>query len=345
MGTRYQEEKGIAPIYPLKTSSPAVRKSDVLIPNPNRKEIRHAAKALKEGHLVTFPTETVYGLGADAENREALKRLFEIKRRPISHPLIIHISADLDLKYWASAIPDYAYNIANIFWPGPVTLILKKAKNINDVVTGGHQTIGLRVPRNEIALNLLKEFKSIGGNGIAAPSANLFGKVSSTNAEIAVNSIGKHLNEKLDIILNGGECEIGIESTIIGCTGKFPEILRLGQVTPELLEETLKIKILVNQNSKISRSGTFAKHYAPKAKISLAPANGDFNYGFIALDSISTPEGGIRLGSPRNLQEYAAGLYKWFYLADTSKLLTLVVVPPNGDGLASAIRDRISRAM
>jgi L-threonylcarbamoyladenylate synthase len=239
-----------------------------------------AAKALKNGHLVAFPTETVYGLGADAEDESAVARIYLAKGRPADHPLIVHIYSQSELSYWAKAVPEYALALANTFWPGPMTLILERSAAARDFVTGGQDTVGVRVPNHPVALELLAEFLKLGGKGIAAPSANRFGQVSPTTADAVRDELGHHL-EKDDVILDGGFSEVGIESTIIDCRGSSPKILRPGSITAEMIEAVTALSVDETQST-IRVSGALENHYAPKAKVILdgVPEAGD---GFIAF--------------------------------------------------------------
>src|SRR6185503_20849697 len=199
--------------------------------------IQTAVDVLRKGGLVAFPTETVYGLGADADNEQALKAIFRVKGRPETHPLIIHLNRREQLQDWAASIPDSARKLAERFWPGPLTLILKKASRVSKVVTGGQETVGLRVPDHPAALSLLREF----GGGVAAPSANRFGRVSPTTAE----HVRQDLGGDVDFILDGGPCSIGVESTIVDLSSGDPVILRPGGLTKERLEETLGCSVPV----------------------------------------------------------------------------------------------------
>jgi L-threonylcarbamoyladenylate synthase len=304
--------------------------------------ISSAAQILKDGHLVAFPTETVYGLGADAQNELAVKRIYEVKGRPQDHPLIVHISEISDLEIWAKETPDYAIKLARDFWPGPMTLILKRNEIAKDFITGNQETVGLRIPAQPIALALINEFKALGGKGVAAPSANRFGKVSPTTAEAVTEELLAHLNLNKDRILDGGPCLVGIESTIINCTTPTPEILRPGFITAQMIEESTGLKVL-NQKTEMKVSGNLDSHYAPNAKVILnqEPKPGD---GFIALSEIKTPEGTIRLASPTNIEEFARDLYAALRLGDLKELTTIVVAVPDGDGLALAISDRLKKA-
>jgi len=307
------------------------------------KTIRDAAIALKAGHLVAFPTETVYGLGADARNPVAVKRIYEVKGRPSDHPLILHISSINQLQKWASEVPDYAISLARAFWPGPLTLILKRSELVQDFISGGQDTVGLRAPSDPIALALISEFESISDSAIAAPSANRFGQVSPTSSQDVQDELGQFLSN-LDSILDGGTSRIGIESTIVDCTNQHPIILRSGFITKEDIESTLGIvEVQVALTSTIKFSGSFEKHYAPKCRVILDSLEGE-NSGFFALSDIPTPPGMTRLGSPVSVDEFARLLYSTFRTADHLGLTNLVVFPPKGSGLAIAINDRLEKA-
>ena len=305
--------------------------------------IRDAAAALKAGHLVAFPTETVYGLGADARNPDAVRRIYEVKGRPTDHPLIIHISSINQLDKWAVEIPDYAISLARAFWPGPMTLILKRSATAQDFITGGQDTVGVRVPSDSIALALIQEFEKISDSAIVAPSANRFGQVSPTSSADVNEELGAHLSRS-DLILDGGKCVIGIESTIIDCTGTIPVILRSGLITKELIESKVgNVWVGHINKSNTKFSGSFKKHYAPTCRIMLykSPICGA---GFLAINEIETPPGMVRLASPVTVEEYAHILYSSFRAADHYNLNTLAIVPPEGDGLAVAISERIEKA-
>jgi L-threonylcarbamoyladenylate synthase len=314
-----------------------------IISNPTHGEIKKAAKALKDGHLVAFPTETVYGLGADATNEKAVSRIYLIKRRPIDHPLIVHISSINQLEKWVIDIPEYAIKLASKFWPGPMTLILRRSELAKDFITGGQDSVGIRVPSHSIALALISEFEKLGGIGIAAPSANKFGAVSPTNLQAVEEELGNLLS-KQDFILDGGDCSIGIESTIIDCTKGLPVVLRPGAVTPELILKYTGFNVeLSNSQSEVRTSGLLGSHYSPKAKVVLdSPANpGD---GFIAMESIPTPIGAIRLASPASIEQYAKDVYAALRSADQKGIPNIVVIQPIGNGLAASIRDRLYKA-
>jgi L-threonylcarbamoyladenylate synthase len=304
--------------------------------------IRDAALALKNRHLVAFPTETVYGLGADATNSEAIARVYETKGRPADHPLIVHIASMDGLGEWSRDIPEYAIALARDFWPGPLTLVLKRSELAQDFITGGQDTVGLRVPAHPIALALLNEFIAIGGKGIAAPSANRFGAVSPTNADAVAEELSSHLLEG-DLILDGGQSLIGLESTIVDCTGPAPMILRLGAITPLMVEESTGLVALESNPSSIRVSGSLNSHYSPKAKV-LLDVIAEAGDGLIASDQIPTPNGVIRLSAPSSIEQYARELYLALRKADQLGLKVVVVLQPGGDGLAAAIRDRLRRS-
>jgi L-threonylcarbamoyladenylate synthase len=304
--------------------------------------LRQAAENLKSGGLVAFPTETVYGIGADAENQEAVSRMYHVKNRPVDHPVIVHI-ADLDeVDYWAKEIPDYAIALMRDYWPGPMTLLLHRTEKARDFVTGNQEIVGLRIPAHTVAINLLQEFKKVGGHGIAAPSANRYGAVSPTNAEAVKSELQKYL-EPRDQILDGGPSLVGVESTIIDCTNPNPSILRPGAITAEMIEHSTGIIVAEPDDVKIRVSGSHKQHYAPQAKVVVGNSAGQ-GEGLIAMSDIETPAGVIRLASPRTIEEYARILYSALRDGDTQGLQIINITPPQGDGLALAIRDRINRA-
>ncbi len=310
-----------------------------------------AAAAIKAGVLVVFPTETVYGLGADACNSQAVERIYEVKGRPAEHPLIVHIASMSEMGKWSVDISTYAISLARDFWPGPMTLIVKRSPMALDFITGGQESVGLRVPNHVVALALLDACAKIGVTGIAAPSANRFGQVSPTTASAVVQELGAYLSPQ-DLILDGGPSLVGIESTIIDCTGDIPRILRPGAITVEMIEAstglqvtepllTLPMDSVIDKEIRVS--GSLESHYAPIAKVILGevPMAGQ---GFIALSDWRTPEGVIRLASPKNSEEYARDLYAALRRADELGLREVVAIQPVGVGIEVAIRDRLQRA-
>ena len=315
--------------------------SGEFVSNCTADALSSAAQLLKAGGLVALPTETVYGLGADATNEDAVARIYKVKGRPADHPLIVHIHSMQSLGDWADEIPSYAISLARDFWPGPMTLVLKRSILAEDFVTGGQPTVGLRVPDHVVALALLSAFAKIGGQGIAAPSANRFGHVSPTTAQAVQDEIGEYLDQQ-DLILDGGPSNIGVESTIIDCTSDAPRILRPGAITIEMIEESTGLKVS-SAETNIRVSGSLENHYAPKATVDLnrTPIAGE---GFIALADIQTPANVIRLAAPINIADFARVMYSALREADAQGLKSVVVTEPVGDGLALAIRDRLMRA-
>ena len=312
------------------------------ISNCTASAIKDAATSLINGDLVAFPTETVYGLGADAGNEKAVKKIYQVKGRPSDHPLIVHISNLKQLDKWAREIPEYAIKLARSFWPGPMTLILPRTALAKDFITGGQDNVGIRIPDQTLALALLTEFEQQGGMGVAAPSANRFGKVSPTTAKAVEAELGAFLDSK-DLILDGGSCEVGVESTIIDCTTQTPIILRPGAITTSMIKEATALDVGSENILKTKASGLLESHYAPRAKVVLdqTPNKGD---GFIALSDIKTPEGVIRLASPKNNIEYAKQIYQALRDADEQQLKIVHAHLPTGDDIAVAIRDRLKKS-
>jgi L-threonylcarbamoyladenylate synthase len=303
----------------------------------------NAAANLLAGGLVAFPTETVYGIGADACNADAVARIYSVKGRPSDHPLIVHIASMDGLGDWADDVPEYAIALARDFWPGPMTLVVTRSVLAGDFVTGGQDTVGVRVPDHPVALGLLEAFVKAGGKGVAAPSANRFGNVSPTTAQAVSDELGDYLADG-DQILDGGACDVGVESTIIDCTRDVPQILRPGAITAQMITESAGLEVVgVVEESSIRVSGSLEAHYAPAAKVLLCetPTAGQ---GFIAHANIQTPEGVIRLASPGSDEEFARILYSALRAADEQGLAEVVVMQPIGIGIAVAIRDRLKRA-
>ena len=315
--------------------------SGQFVSNCTADAMARAAQTLQAGYLVAFPTETVYGLGADATNASAVARIYEAKGRPADHPLIVHVSDMQDIADWSDDIPDYAIALARNFWPGPMTLILKRSALAQDFITGGQDTVGLRVPNHVVALALLNEFKKLGGKGVAAPSANRFGHVSPTTAQAVSDELSHYLAPE-DLLLDGGPSIVGVESTIIDCTTESPKILRPGAITEEMIEAVTAIDISYDA-TEIRVSGSLENHYSPNAQVVLdiGPEKGD---GFIALASTPTPDGVIRLSSPQSNEEFARVLYTSLRSADQQSLSRVVVHQPSGDDISVAIRDRLLRA-
>jgi L-threonylcarbamoyladenylate synthase len=301
-----------------------------------------AAANLLAGGLVAFPTETVYGLGADASNAEAVARIYAAKGRPADHPLIVHVASMDGLGDWVDDVPGYAISLARDFWPGPMTLVVKRSDLAADFVTGGQDTVGVRVPNHPVALGLLEAFARAGGKGVAAPSANRFGNVSPTTAQAVSDELRDYLADG-DLILDGGACDVGVESTIIDCTGDAPKILRPGAVTEEMIEHSTGLDVLDADGIAIRVSGSLESHYSPIAKVILdqSPIAGQ---GFIAMADVVASAGVVRLAAPTTHEEFARVLYSALRAADEQGLATVVVAQPAGNGIAIAIRDRLKRA-
>ena len=308
--------------------------------------ISGAAANLLAGNLVAFPTETVYGLGADALNKQAVARVYQVKGRPADHPLIVHLHSMQVMGQWVEDVPEYAIALGRDFWPGPMTLIFKRSKLAQDFITGGQDTVGVRIPNHVVALALLEAFHNLGGRGVAAPSANRFGHVSPTTAKAVSDELTQYLQPE-DQVMDGGPCSVGVESTIIDCTGDVPRILRPGAITEEMIKESTGLSVIMTKSSEESEnirvSGSLEKHYAPAAKVLLdqTPVAGQ---GFIASSRRVTPTGVTRLAAPKNTDEFARDLYTALRKADELGLDEVVVEQPTGDGLAIAIRDRLIRA-
>jgi L-threonylcarbamoyladenylate synthase len=308
-----------------------------------------AAANLLSGGLVAFPTETVYGLGADACNAHAVARIYSAKGRPADHPLIVHVASMDGLGDWADDVPAYAISLARDFWPGPMTLVVKRSDLAADFVTGGQGTVGVRVPNHPVALGLLEAFVKAGGKGVAAPSANRFGNVSPTTAQAVSDELRDYLADG-DLILDGGPCDVGVESTIIDCTGDVPKILRPGAITAQMITESTGLEVVGQssdgeavESNAIRVSGSLEAHYAPAATVVLdqSPVAGQ---GFIAMADVVAGEGVVRLTAPKTHEEFARVLYSALRAADEQGLASVVVAQPAGDGIAVAIRDRLKRA-
>jgi len=301
-----------------------------------------AAGVLINGGLVAFPTETVYGLGADACNAAAVARIYSVKGRPADHPLIVHVASTDALGDWAADVPAYAIALARDYWPGPMTLVVTRRELAADFITGGQDTVGVRVPNHPVALGLLEAFARAGGKGVAAPSANRFGNVSPTTAQAVSDELSDYLGMS-DVILDGGACTVGVESTIIDCTGDVPKILRPGAITEEMIEHSTGLEVLDADGVAIRVSGSLESHYSPIAKVVLdqSPLAGQ---GFIAMADVASAAGVIRLASPTTHDEFARVLYSALRAADEQGLNTVVVAQPGGNGIAIAIRDRLMRA-
>jgi L-threonylcarbamoyladenylate synthase len=300
-------------------------------------DIDLAVARLRAGGLVAIPTETVYGLAADASNPEAVARIFAVKGRPADHPLIVHLCSADDLDEWAADIPDAAAKLASACWPGPLTMLLPRGRRAIDAVTGGRPTVGVRVPSHPVMHEVLRRF----GGGIAAPSANRFGKVSPTTARHVLDDLGDVLDRERDLVLDGGPCEVGIESTIVDLTVSPAQILRAGAITDEEIVRLLGGEI-ADTSGESRASGMLVSHYSPDCAVIPAPSS-------TAAETIAIGwrERGRRVGvldRTDDLVVAAQRLYADFRAADEAGLDALVVVLPAPKGLGHAIRDRIMKA-
>jgi L-threonylcarbamoyladenylate synthase len=312
-------------------------------------DIDHAAAVLRAGGLVAIPTETVYGLAANAEDPAAVARIFRAKGRPPSHPLIVHVGGAELLDAWAAEVPAEARVLAERCWPGPLTLVLRRSARVPLEVTGGLETVALRVPAHPVALELLAAF----GGGVAAPSANRFGSVSPTTAE----HVRAELGDAVDFVLDGGPCTVGVESTIVDLTGDTPAVLRPGGVTREELEEVLGRPLPVPASSTIRVPGQHPSHYAPRARVVLAEP------GEIVAEAEQATHQGHRVGVflppeladepvkahavvavPTSAAEYARSLYGFLRELDQRGCDLIIASLPAPDGLGLAIANRLRRA-
>jgi L-threonylcarbamoyladenylate synthase len=320
-------------------------------PTPNL-DLDRAVHALRQGKLVAFPTETVYGLGADATNVAAVARIFAVKGRPANHPLIVHIASQDELPRWASEVPAAAQRLAEACWPGPLTLLLRKHARVPRETTGGLDSVGLRVPAHPVALELLRRW----GGGVAAPSANRFGRVSPTRAEHVLSDLG----DDIEVLLDGGECAIGVESTILDLTGDAPVLLRPGGVTVERIEALLGARVSRAPTSDVRAPGMLASHYAPRARVeihatvALAERAAELRDAGerVAILVASHDEHvlltrlpGVRLLDLGTSDDAAAQrLYAALREADAGDATVILASPPAARGLGEAITDRLMKA-
>ena len=312
---------------------------------------RDAARALAAGHLAALPTETVYGLGARADDPRAVARMYAAKGRPADHPVIVHVRDAQAAWAWAADVPDYARALADEHWPGPLTLVLVRSGRAGDNITGGQGTVGVRVPSHPLmraTLDALAELTGDAAVGVAAPSANRFGRVSPTTADHVVEELGEVLDET-DVVLDGGGSEVGVESTIVDCTGPAPVILRPGAVTALQVEQVTGLTRA--ERSDVRAPGTLASHYAPSARVEILTAaqvadehDPTTRTGLLALADVPTPLNIVRLCAPETAEDYAQVLYAALREADDLELTRVLVVPPDDAGIGAAVCDRIRRA-
>ena len=311
-------------------------------------DISQAVSTLASGKLCAIPTETVYGLAANALDETAVARVFEAKERPADHPLIVHVATAADISEWITELPHWAIELTKAVWPGPLTIVGPRTALASDSVTGNQDTVAVRVPSHPIAQELLIQLKAQGVKGLVAPSANRFGHVSPTSALHVSDDLGEYLNAHGDLILDGGDCQVGVESTIVLATGTAPVILRPGAITATDIKRITGIEVSEHSANAPRVSGALDSHYSPTAQVILiadvSKADFESNSGFLALAQIQTPAGLVRLGSPKTIEDFAHELYSSLRAGDDQKLKVIYVVPPTGDGLAQAINDRLNRA-
>ncbi len=315
-------------------------------------DIERAVRSLWSGGLVAFPTETVYGLGADAENVAAVERIFAVKGRPTSHPLILHLGVASQLDEWAADVPDPVRRLAARFWPGPLTIVLRRSRRVPLAVTGGLETVALRVPAHPVALSLLAAF----GGAVAAPSANRFGALSPTTA----SHVREGLGDAVDVVLDGGPCMVGVESTILDASGPSPAILRPGGIPRADLERALEQDLPVEATGSVRAPGQHPSHYAPRAKVVLVEPDDVVAHARrlrreghrvgVLLPATDSP---ARLGEDEDLHvievppstiDYAQRLYGFLRMLDARGCDVIVASLPGRDGLGLAIADRLCRA-
>ncbi len=297
-----------------------------------------AAVCLRDGGLAVIPTETVYGLAADAAQPDAVSRIFELKGRPSDHPLIVHLASADELAHWASEIPATALTLADACWPGPLTMLLRRSDRVSDVVTGGRDTVGLRVPAHSLTHRVLE---LLGDRGLAAPSANRYGKVSPTTAQHVLDDIGELLDPERDVILDGGASPVGVESTIVDCTTYPPQILRPGGIPTESIADLLATP-LAPASGPSRAAGMVASHYAPSATVHLVDRRAD---AIAAADRFRAAGLAVTvIDGTGDLVRYARNLYADLRAADDSGVTDVIAVMPPPLGLGHAIRDRLQKA-
>jgi L-threonylcarbamoyladenylate synthase len=310
-------------------------------------DISQVVTALTAGKLCAIPTETVYGLAANALDEAAIARVFAAKERPADHPLIVHVATAADISEWITELPQWAVDLTNAVWPGPLTIVGPRTTIASSSVTGNQDTVAVRVPSHPIAQELLQQLKANGVKGLVAPSANRFGHVSPTSAAHVLADLGEYLGANGDLILDGGDCEVGVESTIVLATGSQPVVLRPGAVTAADIKRITGVDVSEAATNAPRVSGALDSHYSPAAQVMLLTGSEtkfESNAGFLALAQTPTPARLVRLASPETIEDFAHELYSALRAGDDLKLKTIYVVPPSGDGLAQAINDRLQRA-
>jgi L-threonylcarbamoyladenylate synthase len=319
-------------------------------------DLDRAVVALRQGRLVAFPTETVYGLGADAENERAVAQIFKVKERPTNHPLIVHIASADELPRWAAEVPEQARKLAAACWPGPLTLLLRKGTRVPTATTGGLDTVGLRVPAHPVALELLRRF----GGGVAAPSANRFGKVSPTSAA----HVRADLGDDVEVLLDGGSCDVGVESTILDLTAGQPVLLRPGGVTVDRIEALLGVAVGRQAREDVRAPGMLASHYAPRARVEVVPpaalaaraaelSDAGQRVAVLLAPGQARDEARAALQGQSNVflldlgeseEDAAQRLYAALRQADQESADVVLASAPEARGLGEALADRLMKA-
>ncbi|MEO8107621.1 MAG: L-threonylcarbamoyladenylate synthase [Actinomycetes bacterium] len=312
------------------------------------RDVGDAVAALRSDALVALPTETVYGLAGDATSPSAVAKIFATKSRPATHPVIVHLPDISFLPRWTDEIPAWAEALTAEVWPGPLTVIVPRGPDVLDAVCGGQRTVGLRVPAHPLTLRVLNEF----GAGLAAPSANRYGQVSPTTAQHVVDGLGDSLDGSRDLVLDGGRCSVGVESTIVGAWDDTPRLLRAGAVTARQIAEITGRDVSTAADG-VRAPGSTAAHYAPRARVvpveapdlDEATATLSSGFGLIALADVVPPDADhTRLASPRDDSDYARQLYTALRAADDARLGIVIAVLPPDTGVGHAVRDRLLRA-
>ena len=312
-----------------------------MISSPTPDALARAARLLREGELVAFPTETVYGLGADARNERAVRAIFAAKGRPADHPVIVHVKDADDAAAWAGSMPRGARVLADAFWPGPLTIIVPRAPDVPGVVTGGQDSVGLRVPSHPVAQALLHAFAAAGGRGIAAPSANRFGRISPTTAQHVRDDLG----DDVAMIVDGGACDVGIESTIVAFTGDHAVLLRPGGIAEAEIARVLGAPLRAASAHAPRASGTLASHYAPRTRSRLVSADALAAQDHAAvLARTVAPRHARWIAAPRDAAAYAHDLYANLRALDAMGASEILIEDvPTGEAW-DAVRDRLVRA-
>ena len=320
--------------------------------------LQKAIKILDDGGLVGIPTETVYGLAADAENQEAVQSIYKAKNRPANHPLIVHLANAKAIPRWVSDFNEDAKKLTDTFWPGPLTIILKKSDVAKDFVTGGQDTVALRCPSHPIAHRLLEIFDRGQGKGLAAPSANSFGRISPSTAQHVRDDLGEKPEGKVDLIIDGGPCEVGIESTILDLSGDTPRILREGAIDSDQISSVIGKPVMHGTVYNSPRvSGTLKSHYAPKHKMEMVsvqdlPGRTQFlarqfkTFGLIAPEKIARRFKPVseKTFAYSSVPELSAHLYQWMHDLDKEDIDRIFVVPPEYSPSSAGVLDRLTRA-